>query len=234
VVSRLAGTVTADEFALETYGGGVAAFHATDLLADPRPRVVVCGAGSAALVLGSRQSVDRADVDACRRAGIDIVKRRSGGGAVLVEPGAMCWFDVVVPADDQRFRSVVADVGDSMRWVGEHLVTAFGAIGITGTTVHREGMACGAWGDLICFAGLGPGEVLLGELKLVGISQRRTRHGSRFQCMVHLHWSPEALVGLLAEPRPALDELPPVAVVTREVVEALPGAVARVLTRATG
>jgi lipoate---protein ligase len=234
VVSRLAGIVTADKFALETFAGRVAAFHAADLLAVPRPRVVGCAADSAALVLGSRQDVDVVDVEGCRRAGIDIVKRRSGGGVVLVEPGAMCWFDVVVPADDARFRSVVVDVGASMRWLGGHLVAALDDLGVTDAAVHDGAMVCGPWGQLICFAGVGPGEVLLGEHKLVGISQRRTRNGSRFQCMVHLRWSPEVLIGLLAEPRPTVEELPPVGVVSRDVADALPGAVARVLTDATG
>ncbi len=226
--------MTVDEFALETYGGEVAAFHAADLLADPRPRVVACAADASALVLGSRQHVDLVDADACRRAGIDVVKRRSGGGVVLVEPGAMCWLDVVVPADDPRFRSVVADVGASMRWLGGHLVTALHRLGVTDAAMHDGGMVCGAWGELICFAGLGPGEVLLGERKLVGISQRRTRNGSRFQCMVHLRWSPDVLVGLLAEPRPPVGELPPVAAVARDVADALPGAVRAAELSATG
>ena len=230
MVPRLAGIVTAGDFALETFVDGVAAFHAADLLADARSRVVTCAVDAAALVLGSRQTVRLVDLDACQRAGIDLVTRRSGGGVVLVEPGAMCWFDVVVPADDPRFRSVVADVGASMRWLGGHLVTALHGLGVTDAALHDGGMVCGAWGELICFAGLGPGEVLLGEHKLVGISQRRARHGSRFQCMVHLRWSPEALVGLLAEPRPVLDELPPVAVVSRDVADALPRAVARELS----
>jgi lipoate-protein ligase A len=234
MVSRLAGAVTPGDFAVESFGGGVAAFHAADLLADPRPRVVVCHADTAALVLGSRQSLDRADADACRRAGIDIVKRRSGGGAVLVEPGAMCWFDVVVPAGDPRFRSVVSDVGASMRWLGRHLVTALRQLGERDVVAHDGAMVGGRWGDVVCFAGLGPGEVLVDGAKLVGISQRRTREGSRFQCMVHTGWSPDVLVGLLAPPRPRVEELPPVAVVTRELADALPGAVARVLSEATG
>ena len=83
-------------------------------------------------------------------------------------------------------------------------------------------MTGGRWSPLVCFAGVGPGEVLLGRRKLVGISQRRTRNGSRFQCMVHVRWSPDVLVGLLAAPRPTVDELPPVAVVSREIADALP------------
>jgi lipoate-protein ligase A len=230
MVPRLAGAVTPREFALETFRGRVAAFHAADLLADARPRVVGCAADTAALVLGSRQTVELVDVEACRRSGIDVVKRGSGGGAVLVEPGAMCWFDVVAPAGDPRFKSVSADVGASMRWLGGHVAAALAALGVVGTTVHDTGMEGGRWAELVCFAGRGPGEVLADGAKLVGISQRHTRHGSRFQCIAHVRWSPEVLVGLLAEPRPALDELPAVAVVSREVATALPRAVARQLS----
>ena len=80
-------------------------------------------------MLGSRQQLDVVDVDACRRAGVDVVKRRSGGGVVLVEPGAMCWFDVVVPAGDARFASVAGDVGASMRWLGGQIAAALAQLG---------------------------------------------------------------------------------------------------------
>ncbi len=48
VVPRLASVVTAADFALETIRGAVADFHAADLLADPRPRIVVCAADGGA------------------------------------------------------------------------------------------------------------------------------------------------------------------------------------------
>ncbi len=51
---------------------------------------------------------------------------------MLVEPGAMCWFDVVVPATDARFASVGHDVGASMRWLGEQVASALGSIGVAG------------------------------------------------------------------------------------------------------
>ena len=38
----------------------------------------------------------------------------------------------------------------------------------------------------------------VGHRKLVGISQRRTREGARFQCIVHRTWDPVPLLGLLA------------------------------------
>jgi lipoate---protein ligase len=233
VVPRLAGAVKAGGFALETLRGPVADFHAADLLADLRPRVVVCDAAPSALVLGSRQHLDLVDLPACRAAGIDVVRRRSGGGLVLVEAGAMCWFDVVVPASDPCFMSVAGDVGASMRWLGGHIAAALAVVGIGDTVVHAAAMTGGRWADLVCFAGLGPGEVVRRGRKLVGISQRRTRVGSRFQCMIHLRWSPEMFVGLVAAPRPEVDELPPVAVVAAGVADVLPAAVVGALSTAT-
>ena len=55
-----------------------------------------------ALVLGSTQRAEVVDERACADAGVEVVRRRSGGGAVLLEPGAVVWFDVVVPADVLR------------------------------------------------------------------------------------------------------------------------------------
>ena len=63
------------------------------------------------------------------------------------------------------------------------------------------------WSSLVCFAGRGPGEVFVDARKAVGISQRRTRDGARFQCAIHRRWDPATLVGLLAEPRPTVAEL---------------------------
>jgi hypothetical protein len=77
----------------------------------------------------------------------------------------------------------------------------------------------------VCFAGIGPGEVLLHGVKLVGISQRRSRPGSRFQCAVHTGWRPDELVGLLRADVPAAG-LPPVAELAPDVARALPAAVA--------
>jgi lipoate-protein ligase A len=225
-VPRLADLVTAAEFGPSTFRGGAGEFHARDLLAEARTGVVVCEVTAPALVLGSRQHPDLADLGACRRAGVEVVKRRSGGGVVLVEPAAMCWFDVVVAAGDPRIEAVADDVGASMRWLGAHVAAALTRLGVTDVAAHTGPMAGGPLGDLVCFAGLGPGEVTLDGHKLVGISQRRTRAGSRFQCMVHVRWRPDVLAGLLTPPRPDVDALPPVAVLPAPIAAALPGEVA--------
>ena len=203
-----------------------------------------------AIVLGSTQREDVLDVAACAAAGIEVVRRRSGGGVVLVEPGALVWFDVVVPTRVLHDVGVGDDIRASMVWLGSHIAGALGgeaapteraparraAMGsggaapsaADGVTVHRGTMACTGWCPLVCFAGVGPGEVLAGRDKLVGISQRRTRAGARFQCAVHVEWSPDRLVPLLAGPLPDTP-LPRVATLPADAARALPAAVAQTL-----
>ena len=156
-----------------------------------------------ALVLGSSQRPDVVDEGALERNGVELVRRHSGGGAVLLVPGQVSWVDVVLPAGDPLWDE---DVGRATHWLGaawERVAAAFGAE----AEVHRGPMVRTPWSRLVCFAGLGPGEVQVGERKLVGISQRRTRGWARFQCAVHRRWDPAALVELLRPPRPTVEEL---------------------------
>ena len=149
-----------------------------------------------ALVLGSTQSPDVVDLDACESAGVEVVRRRSGGGAVLVEPATMLWIDVVLPATDELW---VDDVGRAGHWLGAAWASALARVGVAGPVVHEGAICLSRWGRLVCFAGLGPGEVTAGPggPKIVGISQRRTRSGARFQCAVPFDWRPEVIVNLL-------------------------------------
>ncbi len=109
-----------------------------------------------AVVLGSLQSVDVVDEAACAAAGVEIARRRSGGGVVLLEPGRIVWFDVIVPAELLRAVGVGDDVRSSMIWLGDLIAAAAGELGIDRVDVHR-GPPVGSRD--ICFAGIGPGEV---------------------------------------------------------------------------
>lgn len=134
------------------------------------------------------------DLVACEAGGFDIARRRSGGGIVVLRPDDVIWIDVVVP----RPAGVPDDVRRSMVWAGARWAAALGA-----GTVHRGGMVVTPWSELMCFAGIGPGEVLDGDRKLVGLSQRRTRHGARIQGLVHRRVPPNSDVELIAPPRPS-------------------------------
>lgn len=221
---------------LTTWRGDAAAFHGRVVEVPVRPAVWSFEVTAPALALGSTQSSDVVDGPACARAGVDVVRRRSGGGAVLLVPGEVVWFDVVVPIEDLWAAGVGDDIARSMVWLGGHVARALGSLthGVPSArdvAVHDQTMVTTPWSRLVCFDGIGPGEVTVPAGKLVGISQRRTRHGARFQCAVHERWSPSVLVALLARPRPAPGELAPVA--TLAAARSLPAAVADHLRRAT-
>jgi lipoate-protein ligase A len=156
--------------------------------------VTVLAAERTALVLGSTQRDDVVDHAAVAAAGVDLARRRSGGGAVLVEPATTVWIDVDLPAGDPLWTD---DVGRSFSWLGRTWATALGALGLD-AEVNPGGMCTTSWSRLVCFAGLGPGEVTVGEAKAIGLAQRRTRHGARFQTAVHLAWDPAPILALLA------------------------------------
>jgi lipoate-protein ligase A len=147
-----------------------------------------------ALVLGSTQAEGLVDLECARTWGIDVVRRRSGGGAVLVMPGDPLWVDVVVPAGDPLWD---ADVARATWWLGEAWRAALADVGVGGGQVHTGALACGRFGRLVCFATLGAGEVTVDGRKVVGVSQRRTRHAARFQCAAYRQWDPAPIARLL-------------------------------------
>ena len=166
---------------------------------------------SPALVLGSTQDESVVDLDACGRAGVEVVRRRSGGGAVLLLPGEVTWIDVIVPAGTPGWSD---DVHGQMVWLGRHLAAAISAVGGArhDVVVHDGALRATAWSSLVCFDGLGAGEVLLDGHKLVGISQRRTRHAARLQCCWYSAYDLGRLVELLVpDRRPPTTALAPVA-----------------------
>ena len=153
------------------------------------------------LVVGSAQQMATIDTAAAERHGVTIVRRRSGGGGVLLWPDEFVWLDLVIPAGDDLWD---ADVGRSMWWVGELWCAALAHVQPS-AAVHRGPLIRTPWSAGVCFAGVGPGEVIDGAAKLVGIAQRRTRTTSRFQTMVHLRWRPDVVADLLAAPTAPLE-----------------------------
>lgn len=173
---------------LERSRGSASAFHGRPLPDLIERSVWIHDLVEPALVLGSSQ---RDDILALPLpAGVDVVRRRSGGGSVLLVPQQVLWLDVLIPVGDPLWQD---DIGRAGQWLGEVWVDAIGH----GATVHDDGMVVTEWSKLVCFAGVGPGEVMLAGKKLVGISQRRTRVGARFQCALYSAMDAEFLPTLL-------------------------------------
>lgn len=98
---------------------------------------------------------------------------------MYVDPDNSLWIDAIVPRGHPLWSD---DVGLAFNWVGESWAAALTATGLAGPTrVHTGRLMHPDWGRVICFAGLGPGEVVVDGRKVVGLSQRRTRDMARFQ-----------------------------------------------------
>ncbi len=152
-------------------------------------------AGPRAIVLGSTQNADVVDAHRVARDGVDVVRRSSGGGAVVLAPSAQVWLEAWLPRHDPLWED---DVIVSSGWLGETWARALEALGASNLRVHRGRATRTEWSDMVCFAGVGPGEVTLGTAKVVGIAQRRTRHGARFGALALVTWDPASVLSLLA------------------------------------
>lgn len=162
------------------------------------PSVWVLEATGPAVVLGSTQASAAVDAGRAEAGGVDVVRRRGGGGAVLVEPGGLVWVDVFVPAGDPLWDP---DVGRAFAWLGAAWARALADSGVPGPDLGvgaPDGpLPSTPWSRRVCFAGLGPGEVTVEGAKVVGMCQRRARPGALFQCAVLLAWEPDRLLDLL-------------------------------------
>ncbi len=216
--------ISPDSYRLDRSSDSVEAFHSREVPAPASAELWWHEIEAAALVLGSTQDDSIVDRQACRSAGVDVVRRRSGGGAVLLTPGEVTWLDVIVPAGGRGWSP---DVHRPMVWLGQHLAAVIDELvgSDRRVQVHTGALASTEWSSQVCFDGLGAGEVLLDGRKLVGMSQRRTRHAARLQCCWYSSYDAEALVSLL-DPmaRPQAIDLAPVATVPRALAELIPAA----------
>ena len=194
-------------------------------------RVVVYEVRQPVLVLGSTQPASLVDGVRAKAAGVALARRRSGGGAVYLEPGGQEWVDIWIPRDDPCWSPEPHATAER---VGE-----WWARGLAGTGmlhVHR-GPSVPAPGDrVVCFAGIGPGEVLADGRKVVGLAQWRSREGALVHGCAYRRWDPGALLDLLCVDEPlrrtietalveqvaALDELPGPPWRCEELLAALP------------
>jgi lipoate-protein ligase A len=146
------------------------------------------------LVLGSTQPTSLVDADAVREHTVDLARRRGGGGAVYLGPGEQLWIDAWIPRSDPLW---LVDVSAAAEWVGTWWTKALAVLGQHDFEVHLGRSVPGESGDLVCFAGRGPGEVFQGARKVVGLSQWRAREGALFSSCAYLHWDPARLLDLV-------------------------------------
>jgi lipoate-protein ligase A len=126
--------------------------------------------------LGYGQLLDQhVDVAACRRLGVGIVRRLTGGSAIYHDgPERELTYSVVAAADD--IGGGARDLLYSYEWIGRALASGLRALG---APVEMVGAARGDEPTpAFCFARTGSCEIEVGGRKLVGSAQRR--YGSTF------------------------------------------------------
>lgn len=142
-----------------------------------------------AIILGIGQSASEIDIDACRAANCDILRRISGGTAVFHDVHTVS-FQLVLPAD-HPFLS--RDIHVNYQRIGSIIVSMLGSFGApsrAATLEEAHGDAPPDGLDAICFSSLSPYEVVSDDRKLVGLSQVRRRTVSALQGMLYLRNSP--------------------------------------------
>lgn len=154
-----------------------------------------CEVEQPAVVLGSTQKDSDVDLELAHDLGLQVVTRRSGGGAVFVHPTDALWLDVIIHPNDEQWTD---DVSTSMLWLGDVFVEALSPW--INAETFRGSFDAGTFGRSVCFDSRAPGEVMSGDRKLVGISQRRGRYGARMQCVIYREWHPEQWASIFRSP----------------------------------
>ncbi len=147
------------------------------------------------LVIGSAQAEASVDRATCTADGVAVIRRGSGGGAVLCDPGLL-EVDLALPAGHALLD---ADVTESYRFLGRAWVDALAAIDLEGrlvTVAEARALPAArrAAARVACYAGLSPYEVVDPDgRKLVGLCQRRRRGAALFQCSLACGLEPSAV-----------------------------------------
>lgn len=123
-----------------------------------------------ALTLGRFQPESDVDHAACARHGVEVVRRPTGGRALL--HGADVTYAVAVPEPRG------ADVDTVYRWLAGALIAGLDRVGVTATVARHEGPA-----GAVCMATQQGADLRVGDRKICGSAQVRHRgavlqHGS--------------------------------------------------------
>ncbi len=122
-----------------------------------------------ALSLGRFQPVELVDFATCRQSGIDVVRRPTGGEAVLHKDEFT--YTVVLPVDMEVPDSVL----DAYEMICRAVIEAFGRLGLE-VRLLRRGIP-GEETDGSCFARPGVSDLVHGKAKVCGSAQARRRGG---------------------------------------------------------
>lgn len=120
------------------------------------------------LSLGRHQSADEVNRDALTAAGYGLVRRPTGGRAILHVDELT--YSVAAPLTDPR---VHGDILTSCQRISQGLLAALALLGVREATVHRQKPPTAV--GPVCFETPGEFEIVAGGRKLIGSAQMRGR-----------------------------------------------------------
>lgn len=121
-----------------------------------------------AVSLGYNQKIMDLDAEACRRAGFDIVRRPTGGRAVIHQDEFT--YSVIAPEDDPVIGGTIME---AYARIAQGLLAGLKILGVDAEMVRSEAPDVPAAASALCFAAAGRYEITAGGKKLVGSAQRR-------------------------------------------------------------
>jgi lipoate-protein ligase A len=166
---------------------GIAADEA--LLDLPGSRWWVSSTTSVVVGLGLHHRIASVvDLERCASMGVDVIPRRAGGGALLLDENVVCGA-IALPISE-----VASDVTESYRWLGDLLAHSLRGLGIRARRLDIDearrdvaALRSAKASSLLntCYGALSPHEVVVdtpeGAAKLVGLAQVRRREVALFQ-----------------------------------------------------
>lgn len=148
-----------------------------------------------AVSLGSGQKPEEeADLDFCRRNGIDVVRRPSGGGAILHEDEITYSFTSRIP-DHPAFKDLLS----SYYIIVEGLLNGLKKIGVTAEI--RGGKSSGPERYIPCFALSSRHDLVIKNKKIIGSAQRRKKNAFMQHGSIPISYNPQLVSGVFRNPQ---------------------------------
>jgi lipoate-protein ligase A len=158
------------------------------------------------LIIGVGQPASQINLDACREADCEVLRRISGGTAVFHD-GQTVSFQMVLPAGHHYLTD---DIHVNYRRIADIAVSMLASFGVESRWVSLEEARASRPPeglDGLCFASLAPFEVVTSGRKLVGLAQVKRRTVSALQGMVYLRHDVRKSVRLVERQPDSKDRL---------------------------
>ncbi|MBU1357096.1 MAG: lipoate--protein ligase family protein [Candidatus Edwardsbacteria bacterium] len=121
-----------------------------------------------AVSLGYNQKIKDLDIEACRKAGFDIVRRPTGGRAVIHQDEFT--YSVIARENDPVIGGTIMETYGR---IAQGLLAGLKILGVAAEMVRSSAPDIPATASALCFAAAGRYEITAGGKKLIGSAQRR-------------------------------------------------------------